>query len=225
MKTRKSAIIVAGGKGERMNTVIPKQFLELNGIPVLMHAIQQFFNYSDETELIVVLPATQIDYWKQLCLKYHFYIPHQIAGGGTERFFSVKNALKLIGDTGLVAIHDGVRPLVNSQTIAKCFDEAEKWGAAIPVTDSADSIRKLTANGSTTVNRKEYKLVQTPQVFRADILLESYRQPFNDFFTDDASVVEAAGYSVRLVEGNRENIKITTPFDLKFAESVLKNNA
>ncbi len=221
MKSRKTVIIVAGGKGERMNAQIPKQFLELAGKPVLMHTIQRFHSYSDEMLLILVLPASQIEFWKELCVKYNFSIPHRIVEGGSVRFFSVKNALNTIQNAGLVAVHDGVRPLVDVDTIERCFAEAEKSGAAIPVTDPVDSIRKVTENENRAVDRKEFKLVQTPQVFRADILLRSYDQPYNELFTDDASVAEATGFTIKTVEGNRENIKITTPFDLKLAELLL----
>lgn len=221
MKQQKTAIIVAGGKGERMNTQAPKQFLEIAGKPVLMHTIERFYSYSDEIRLILVLPENQIIFWNELCHKYNFQIPHQIVEGGRTRFFSVKNALENIENEGLIAIHDGVRPLVDIKTIENCFIEAQKSGAAIPVVDLVDSIRKKTESGSIAVNRKEYKLIQTPQIFRAEIILGSYKQSFNELFTDDASVVEAAGYPVKLVEGNRENIKITTPFDLKLAEVLL----
>ena len=220
MKLKKTAIIVAGGKGERMNSEVPKQFLELAGKPVLMHTIERFFNYSAEIAIVLVLPATQTEYWKELCLKYNFDIPHRIAEGGEARFFSVRNALRLVDYNGLIAVHDGVRPLVDSETIERCFEVAEKSGIAIPIIDSVDSIRKITGNGSIAVDRKEYKMVQTPQVFRADVLLKSYEQPYNESFTDDASVAEAAGFTISLVAGNRENIKITTPFDLKLAEAL-----
>lgn len=221
MNINKTIIIVAGGKGERMNSQVPKQFLVLAGKPVLMHTIERFHRYSDKMDILLVLPSTQIEYWKELCLKHDFGIPHRIVEGGIARFFSVKNALALIQNSGLVGVHDGVRPLVDEPTIERCFDEAEKSGAAIPVTDTVESIRRISENGSKAVDRNEYKMVQTPQVFRTEILLKSYTQPYNELFTDDASVAEAAGYTVKLVAGNRENIKITTPFDLKLAESML----
>ena len=220
MKLKKTAIIVAGGKGERMNTEVPKQFLELAGKPVLMHTIKQFYNYSTEIALVLVLPSTQIEFWNKLCQKYNFHISHQIVEGGSTRFFSVRNALSSIQNTDLIAVHDGVRPLVDEKTIERCFNEAERSGTAIPVIDSVDSIRKVTESGSISVDRKEYRLVQTPQVFRADILIKSYEQPYNESFTDDASVAEAAGFTIKLVEGNRENIKLTSIFDLKLAEAL-----
>jgi 2-C-methyl-D-erythritol 4-phosphate cytidylyltransferase len=174
-------------------------------------------------QLILVLPAIQIDFWKNLCQKHNFSLPHQIVEGGNARFYSVKNGLQNIKIPSLVAIHDGVRPLVSEETIAHCFEAAENFDAAIPVVDLVDSIRQLTENGSQSVDRSAYKLVQTPQVFDAELLIEAYKQDFSPLFTDDASVVEAFGRNVKLVEGNRENIKITTAFDLELAEILLKN--
>jgi len=221
MKQQKVAIIVAGGKGERMKASVPKQFILLGHKPVLMHTLERFYQYSDDIRLILVLPSTQFDVWDELCMTYNFNIPHTVVPGGISRFFSVKNALDTITEDALIAIHDGVRPFIDSGTIQRCFDEAEKSGAAIPVVDLVDSIRQVDWSGSKTVDRKNYRLVQTPQVFRSDIILKSYQQPYNEQFTDDASVAEAAGYKISLVEGNRENIKITTTFDLKLAEFLL----
>ena len=223
MSRKKTAIIVAGGKGERMTSEIPTQFLELAGKPILMHTLEKFHFFSDEMELILVLPAQQIDFWKELCEKHHFALPHKIVEGGSARFFSVKNGLKQAENSdGLIAIHDGVRPLVDVETIKRSFDSALQFGASIPVVDMIDSVRKVTENGNVAVDRNAYKLVQTPQVFQSEIILNSYEQPYNEQFTDDASVVESAGYSVQLVEGNRENIKITNVLDLQLAEILLK---
>lgn len=221
MKQKYSVIVVAGGKGLRMNSDVPKQFLELCGKPVLMHTLERFCKYSSDISAVLVLPAEQIDFWKNLCRKHHFNIPHIIVTGGETRFFSVKNGLKHI-DAEFVAVHDGVRPLVSQETIERCFLETEKNDAVIPVMHLIESIRYV-ENSETTkpVDRAKYKLVQTPQVFRTEILKKSYEQPYSELFTDDASVVESAGYSVKLVEGNRENIKITTEMDLKIAESLL----
>ncbi len=221
MNRKKTAIIVAGGKGERMNAAIPKQFLELNGKPILMHTIECFHAFDAEMQIIVVLPSSQFEFWDELCKKHNFQIKHQLVAGGDARFYSVKNALDTISEESLIAIHDGVRPLIDSSTIERCFAEAERSGAAIPVIDLIDSIRKIKADKSKAVNRSDYKLVQTPQVFKSEIILKSYEQNFNEAFTDDASVVEAAGFSVNLVEGTRENIKITTALDLKLAEAFL----
>jgi len=222
MTKSKTVLIVAGGKGERMNTDIPKQFLEIHGKPILMHTLDVFQRYDAAIRLILVLPAVQIDFWKELCKKHAFTLSHQIVAGGQTRFQSVKNGLGAVKDSGLVAIHDGVRPLVSMETIAHCFDEAEKHDAAIPVVDLVESLRQLTDNGSQSVNRNTFKLVQTPQVFDGEMLKKAYEQDFSPFFTDDASVVEAIGIKIHLVEGNRENIKITTKFDLEMAETLLK---
>ena len=221
MNKSKITIIVAGGKGERMNADIPKQFLEIQGKPILMHTLEVFCSFDASMQLILVLPAVQIDFWKNLCKKHNFTLPHQIVEGGQARFYSVKNGLEIVKSPALVAIHDGVRPLVSHQTIARCFDAAEKFDAAIPVVDIVDSIRKLTENGSYSVDRNTYKLVQTPQIFDAELLKKAYEQEFSTLFTDDASVAEVLGTKIHLVEGNRENIKITTEFDLKIAESIM----
>ncbi|MBP7611624.1 MAG: 2-C-methyl-D-erythritol 4-phosphate cytidylyltransferase [Paludibacter sp.] len=218
----KIAIIVAGGKGERMNADVPKQFLEINGKPILMHTLEAFMNFDASLQLILVLPAAQIDFWETLCEAHDFSIPHQIVAGGQTRFHSVKNGLNAIKIPSLVAIHDGVRPLVSKDTIARCFDAAATFGAAIPTMDSIESIRFVDANGSKSVDRTAYKMVQTPQVFDAELLKKAYEQEFSVLFTDDASVVEAMGVTVHLVEGNRENIKITTEFDLIVAERLLE---
>ena len=221
MNKSKITIIVAGGKGERMNADIPKQFLEIQGKPILMHTLEVFCSFDASMQLILVLPAVQIDFWKNLCKKHNFTLPHQIVEGGQARFYSVKNGLEIVKSPALVAIHDGVRPLVSHQTIARCFDAAEKFDVAIPVVDIVDSIRKLTENGSYSVDRNTYKLVQTPQIFDAELLKKAYEQEFSTLFTDDASVAEVLGTKIHLVEGNRENIKITTEFDLKIAESIM----
>jgi 2-C-methyl-D-erythritol 4-phosphate cytidylyltransferase len=222
MKKSRIAIIVAGGKGVRMNSDIPKQFIEIQGKPVLMHTIEVFHRFDDTMQLILVLPEVQIGFWKELCKKHNFTLIHQIVSGGKTRFNSVKNGLGFIETPSLVAIHDGVRPLVSIETISSCFEAAEKFDAVVPVFDLVESIRQITENGSQTVDRNAYKLVQTPQVFDAELLKKAYEQDFSDIFTDDASVVEATGTKVHLVEGNRENIKITTEFDLIIAESIFR---
>jgi len=218
----KIAIIVAGGKGERMNADVPKQFLEIQGKPILMHTLEAFINFDASLQLILVLPAAQIDFWQTLCEAHDFNIPHQIVAGGQTRFQSVKNGLDAVKVPAIVAIHDGVRPLVSKDTISRCFGAAAKFGAAIPTMDSIESIRFVDANGSKSVDRTAYKMVQTPQVFDAELLKKAYEQEFSALFTDDASVVEAMGATVHLVDGNRENIKITTEFDLIVAERLLE---
>ena len=223
MTRTKIAIIVAGGKGTRMQADIPKQFIEIHGKPVLMHTLEAFHRYDDSIQLILVLPASQLNAWKKLCLKHAFLLPHQIVSGGETRYNSVLNGLSEIKTPALIAVHDGVRPFVSNGTIKRCFDEAEKHGSAIPVIDIVDSIRQITKTGSQSVDRTNYKLVQTPQVFDSEILKKAYEQDFSTLFTDDASVVEALGLKITLVEGNRENIKITTAFDLILAETVISS--
>jgi len=223
MTRTKIAIIVAGGKGTRMQAEIPKQFIEIHGKPVLMHTLEAFHRYDDSIQLILVLPASQLNAWKKLCLKHAFLLPHQIVSGGETRYNSVLNGLSQIKTPALIAVHDGVRPFVSNGTIKRCFDEAEKHGSAIPVIDIVDSIRQITKTGSQSVDRTNYKLVQTPQVFDSEILKKAYEQDFSTLFTDDASVVEALGLKITLVEGNRENIKITTAFDLILAETVISS--
>ena len=218
----KTAIIVAGGKGERMNADIPKQFLQIKGKPILIHTLEAFMNFDASLQLILVLPAAQFELWETLCKKHALNIPHQIVAGGQSRFQSVKNGLDAVKVPAIVAIHDGVRPLVSKETISRCFDAAAKFGAAIPTMDSIESIRFVDASGSKSVDRNAYKMVQTPQVFDAELLKKAYEQEFSVLFTDDASVVEAMGATVHLVDGNRENIKITTEFDLIVAERLLE---
>jgi len=221
MTQAKIVLIVAGGKGERMQADIPKQFIEIQGKPILMHTLEAFLRYDSSIQLIVVLPSMQIEYWNELCKKHAFNHPHQIVAGGQTRFQSVKNGLDAVQVPALVAVHDGVRPLVSVETIARCFDKAAENGAAIPVIDLIDSIRQTTKTGSQSVDRSAYKLVQTPQVFESELLKKAYKQDFSPLFTDDASVMEAMGINIQLVEGNRENIKITTEFDLRIAEALV----
>ena len=218
----KVVIIVAGGKGERMKAVVPKQFLEIKGRPILMHTLEVFRNFDPEIQIVHVLPADQIDVWKSLCKKHAFTLTHTIECGGSTRFHSVKNGLTAVSIPSLVAVHDGVRPLVSVETINACFDAASEYGTAVPVIDAIDSIRKITENGSVSVNRSEYKFVQTPQVFDGELLIKAYRQDFSECFTVDASVVEAMGAKMHLVAGNRENIKITTEMDLILANQLMK---
>ncbi|MDM8146137.1 2-C-methyl-D-erythritol 4-phosphate cytidylyltransferase [Bacteroides eggerthii] len=223
---KKYVIIVAGGKGLRMGGEVPKQFLPIGGKPVLMRTVEAFYQTDAETGIVLVLPQEQQSYWKNLCCQYDFRIPYILADGGCTRFHSVRNGLQVIPDEdsdSLIAVHDGVRPFVSPRLIQECFEAATRWGAVVPVLDMVDSVRQLSEDGSSmAVDRSCLKLVQTPQTFRADILKNAYRQEFTERFTDDASVVEASGVSVALVSGNRENIKITTPFDLKIAEALLK---
>lgn len=215
---KKHVIIVAGGKGLRMGGDIPKQFLPIAGKPVLMRTLEAFHAYDASIHIILVLPISQQAYWKELCQEYHFELPYDLANGGETRFHSVKNGLALVEGEGLVGVHDGVRPFVSREVIARCYDEALIKKAVIPVIGVVETVRHLIGEESETVPRDQYKLVQTPQVFDASLLHQAYEQEFTELFTDDASVVEALGEKVYLVEGNRENVKLTTPFDLKLAE-------
>lgn len=222
---RQSVIIVAGGKGIRMGKEIPKQFIPIGGLPVLMWTIQKFNEFNPEIQIILVLPENQHEYWLSLCKKYNFNIVHEITHGGETRFHSVQNGLSLLKEEGWVAIHDGVRPFVSVSTIAQCFEAAKKYGAVVPALPCVESIRKVKENGlSISCSREDYWLVQTPQIFRVGWLQNSYTQLWSNKFTDDASVVEAAGYSIYMVEGNKENIKITSPIDLLIGEHLLKTN-
>ena len=220
---KKYVIIVAGGKGLRMGGDIPKQFLPVKGKPVLMRTLETFHAYDAQMELILVLPVDHQPYWKSLCDEYHFTLPHRIANGGETRFHSVQNGLALVNDLdGVVGVHDGVRPFVSQDVIGTCYDTAASGKAVVPVIDVVETVRHLLSEGaSETVPRGDYKLVQTPQVFPVSLLKRAYQQTYIPHFTDDASVVEAMGCSVSLVAGNRENIKLTTPFDLKVAEALV----
>jgi 2-C-methyl-D-erythritol 4-phosphate cytidylyltransferase len=204
-----------------MGSPVPKQFLEISGKSVLMHTLEAFYRYDEKIQIIVVLPDAETEHWNSLIIKHNFSVPHTICAGGEERFFSVKNGLQTVENAvELIAVHDGVRPLVSQKVIAGAFDSSEKHGAAVPVIPLSDSIRKISGDTSQTQDRKDFCLVQTPQCFKAEILKIAYQQPYQENFTDDASVVEAAGYSVSLSEGARENIKITTSADLIFAEAL-----
>ena len=219
-----NVIIVAGGKGLRMGGDVPKQFIELKGMPVLMRTMERFYGFDPAMRMILVLPGSQVDYWRELCRRHDFRIPHVVARGGDTRFHSVRNGLALAQDGGLTGVQDGVRPFVSEDTIRRCYAAAEKTGAAVPVLPSTESLRRLDTSGSShAVERAAYRMVQTPQVFGTALLKAAYERPYQSFYTDDASVVEAAGHGITLVEGNRENIKLTTPFDLKVAGVLLED--
>ena len=219
-------IIVAGGKGLRMGTDIPKQFLPIGGKPVLMRTIERFREYSKDLQIILVLPEAQQDYWQELCRRYHFEVEYLLANGGQTRFHSVQNGLALVPDDaqGVVGVHDGVRPFPSIEVIRRCYETAREAKAVIPVIPVVETVRHLERDGSVTVPRDEYRLVQTPQTFDIQLLKAANRQPYNDGFTDDASVVESYGHQITLVEGNRENIKITTPYDITVAEAIIQHS-
>ncbi len=221
-------IIVAGGKGLRMGADIPKQFLPIGGKPILMHTIERFRGYSAQLNIILVLPKEQQPYWQRLCAEYHFRISHTIVDGGETRFHSVQNGLKHIPDTavGIVGVHDGVRPFAAVDVISRLYACAQVHRAAVPVIPLVESLRRVdAAGGSEHVLRNDYRLVQTPQVFDIALFRQAYRQPYREAFTDDATVIEAYGQQIIMVEGNRENIKITTPFDLVMAEALIAHHS
>ena len=218
-------IIVAGGKGLRMGSDIPKQFLPIGGKPVLMRTLERFREYSPTLQIILVLPQAQQEYWNQLCKDYDFKVEYVLADGGETRFHSVQNGLAKIPDDseGVVGIHDGVRPFPSIDVIRNCYETARTAKAVIPVISVVETVRHLQGDTSVTVPRSDYRLVQTPQTFDIQLLKAANKQPYNDGFTDDASVVEAFGFNITLVEGNRENIKITTPYDIVVAEAIIQH--
>lgn len=215
------AVIVAGGSGTRMGSEIPKQFLKINKLPVLMHTLNAFYNFDASIKIILVLPENQIPYWNQLCDEHQFDITHEIIRGGSTRFESVKKGISRVQTPALIGVHDGVRPFVSPNTLKRCYHHAKALGNAIPVLDAYESVRQITEDCSKALDRSTIKLVQTPQVFHSDVLMPAYEQAYNPLFTDDASVVEAHGTTIHLVAGNRENIKITTPSDLVPAETYI----
>jgi len=221
-------IIVASGHGTRMGSDIPKQFLPIEGRPIVMRTIDRFREYSAEIGIILALPKGYEEYWQKLCEEHNLSSKNLMAcSGGETRFHSVKNSLALIPDDaqGLVGVHDGVRPLVSVEVIRKCYDTARQGLSVVPAIPVFETIRHIIdlPDNSETVPRKDYELVQTPEVFDIQLLKKAYLQPYRDFFTDDASVVEAMGEKITLVEGNRENIKITTPIDMAIAKAMLSN--
>ena len=218
-------IIVAGGKGLRMGGDLPKQFLPVDGKPVLMRTIERFRQYSEAIGIILVLPHAQQDYWRQLCKEYHFTVEHIVVDGGDTRFQSCKNGITAVPDdaTGVVGIHDGVRPFVTVDVIARTYEAAREHGAAMPVMPVTDTLRYVAGeDGGHNVLRSDYRTVQTPQTFDIQLIKRAYDVPYSEAFTDDASVAEAAGHKVVMVEGCRENIKLTTPYDLLLADFICK---
>lgn len=219
----RTIIITAGGIGKRMGGDQPKQFLMLGGKPVLMHTIERLFQFDAAMQLIITLPENHISTWKQLCETFAFTIQHEIVAGGKERFHSIQNALPLcIGE--IIAVHDGVRPFVSNETLQHLFSTVLEKKAVIPVVLPKESMRKVEGETSHAVERAAYRVVQTPQVFTAEILRQAYQQVYTDFITDDASLVEQLGVAIYLVDGNDENIKLTSPIDLFVGELLLKQN-
>lgn len=223
MAAMRTALIMAGGLGLRMGQPVPKQFLLLEGKPVLMHTLTTFARLEPAVRLVLVLPAAQMDDWRTLCKVHAFTCPHTLVQGGDCRFDSVKNGLTAVGSEGLVAIHDGVRPLVSPALIERCFAEAAVYGSAIPVTSLIESLRQVDASGNRAVDRSVYRLVQTPQTFGARLIKQAYERTDNKAFTDDAAVFEAMGRTVHLVDGERHNLKITEAIDLELAAFYLNH--
>ena len=220
---KKYAIIVAGGNGTRANTPVPKQFMKLDGKPVIMHAISKFADAGLSLEIIVVLNRDLIPQWEGLCKEHSFNTEVKIVEGGESRFESVKLGLALVGEEGIVAIHDAARPLVSTKTIVTAYKAAEMYGNAVPAIPLTDSIRQIDSSKSIAVDRTRYCIIQTPQCFQAGILKKAYSTAeYKIHFTDDASVIEASGEKIHLVDGNPDNIKITTPRDFILAEALLK---
>jgi len=221
---KKIAIIVAGGTGIRMKGPIPKQFIEINGKPVIIYSLEAFYKFDKSIHFIIALHSDYFSIWEKIIRNYPVFSGIKIVPGGESRFHSVLNAVNMIEGESLIAIHDAVRPLVSRETISRCFKTAETDGCAIPCMEISESLREMTSKGTRPVNRDKFRTIQTPQIFRSDILKAAYRQKYRMNFTDDATVVEKAGYKITLVEGNRENIKITTKEDLFLAETLLSRN-
>jgi 2-C-methyl-D-erythritol 4-phosphate cytidylyltransferase len=219
---KRFAIIVAGGTGTRMNAGIPKQFLLLAGRPMLLHSLDCFYLSDPETSIIVVLPENHAKTWRSLCTEHGSTIPHQVVSGGETRFHSVKNGLQIIPGDGLVAIHDGARPLVSPALINRAFEAASRLGNATPVLPVNESMRTLENGVSRPVNRDDYRIIQTPQVFGVAVLRKAYEQTYRAAFTDDATVFESTGETIHLIEGEYSNIKITRPDDLITAERIIR---
>lgn len=220
------AIIVAGGSGSRMQSALPKQFIELCGKPVLMHTIEAFYNSQTSPQIILVLHGDYHTLWKNLCHVHNFNIEHKLIAGGETRFHSVKNAVDLIYDNNvLIAVHDAVRPLTSGAIIDESFRCAAQNGSAVTAVKSRDSIRQQNGERSVCLNREEIYLVQTPQTFQSALLRRAYQQPYNSSFTDDASVVEHAGNQITLIEGSYSNLKITFPDDIIIAEALINNKS
>jgi len=218
----KYVLIIAGGVGKRMNMDIPKQFIPIAGKPVLMHTISKFRAFDSKINIIVIIPKEHIALWKDLCTEFNFKVEHQIVRGGKERFYSVKNGLKIVPDNSLVLIHDGVRPLVSIETIKRVTETSEKLGNAIPFIDMTQSVRKVVKGKNNAVDRSQLKLIQTPQGFHSSLIKEAYSKRYRASFTDDASVLEAQGFTINLVKGNHKNIKITSSTDLHLVECLVK---
>ncbi|MCW5900050.1 MAG: 2-C-methyl-D-erythritol 4-phosphate cytidylyltransferase [Flavobacteriales bacterium] len=217
----RSTIIVAGGSGTRLGGPVPKQFQTVQGKPLLMWTIEALHRFDPEMPLIVVLPKEHFDIWKALCMGHRFFVEHEVVAGGEQRWHSVKAGLAHVRGDGLVAVHDGVRPLVSVDLIARCFAAADRHAAAIPVVPVVPSIRETTADGSRALDRSRLLAVQTPQCFHTGLLRKAFELPYDPTFTDEATLVERIGMQVALVEGEENNLKVTTAMDMRLAELAL----
>lgn len=225
MNSKEYALIVAGGKGTRIKTKLPKQFLELNGKPILLHTIEAFYRYSEKIEVVLVLPEDDFEIWEAICKKFHFNKPIILQKGGETRFQSVKNGLSKIESPGLVAIHDGVRPLVSEDIIGASFHLAAVHQSAVAAVRLKDSIRMTDQDNTKAVDRSRFRLIQTPQTFDIALIKQAYEMKEDASLTDDASVAERSGHVISLFEGSYENIKITTSEDLIIAEALLHSKS
>lgn len=215
----RSMIVVAGGSGTRMGSELPKQFIEVAGKPILIRTLETLLGIDPEMQIVLVLPADQFSFWQELVQIHGCNVPHELAAGGSTRFLSVSNGLEKVTGS-LVGIHDGVRPFISAEMVHACFEEAAASGAAVPVVPIVQSLRKLEGDDSQAVDRSQYRAVQTPQCFQTQILKSSFAAAKSTDYSDDATVVEANGHRVNLVEGDLMNIKITSPLDLQLAELI-----
>ena len=214
-------VVTAGGSGKRMGSQLPKQFIEVGGSPILLRTLSKLSAIAN-SELVLVLPNEWIAYWTKLCKQHNCTVKHKVVEGGEERFFSVRNGIEALGEVDYVAIHDGVRPFVSGELFDRIFQAAKEFGAAIPAIKPVDSMREILESGENKIaDRNRFMMVQTPQIFRSEIIRRAYEQPYSARFTDDASVVESCGHKITLVEGERQNIKITTEDDLLLAEFII----
>lgn len=218
-----AVIIVAGGIGQRMGSALPKQFLLLNGQPIIINSIQPFIDFDPKIKVIIVLPKEHVNSWHAMCDKHLFHVEHEVVVGGDTRYKSVKNGLQSVRNSDWVAVHDSVRPLINKEFVKSCFDSALQNGNAVPCIEINETIREVIPNGNKQLNRSNIKLIQTPQVFETKKLKKAYELPYSNTFTDDATVVEASGEKIYLVDGLKQNIKITNEIDLKIAECLFVN--
>jgi 2-C-methyl-D-erythritol 4-phosphate cytidylyltransferase len=225
LAVKKHTIIVAGGAGKRMGGPVPKQLMPLKGRPLLCWTIEAFHKFDPTMPIIVVLPELHIRIWEALCIGHHFYVEHEVVAGGEERFHSVRNGLAAVKHDGLVAVHDGVRPLVSVELIDRCFKAAEEHGAVIPVVSISSSVREVNGGTSKPIDRSRLRAVQTPQCFQVGLLRKAFELPFDPAFTDEATLVERVGAKVHLVDGEERNIKVTTPADMAVCTALCSEGA